>query len=445
MVKKIFIKTFGCQMNEYDSNRIYDSVKKIGFKKTDDKKNADCFVLNTCHIRDKAKEKVYHEIGRVKKIYRQKNKPIMIVAGCVAQAENQEMLKREPYIDIVIGPQSYHKINEVLKKFVPNEQKEETEFDAISKFEHFDKIENKGNKISAFLTIQEGCDKFCHFCVVPFTRGPEYSRPLSKILYEAETLIKNGAKEITLLGQNVNAYSYYKNSKEYKLSDLIMELEKFSELKRIRYTTSHPLDMTDDLIECYGKSKKLVPFVHLPVQSGSNKILKIMNRKHTIEKYLSIYEKIKKINPIIEFSSDFIIAYPGETEEDFNHTMQLVKKIRFINSYSFIFSPRPGTVASNLKLIDTKVAKKRLNLIQSELFSYQSSKNKMTENKIVNVLVENKIKNQNKFFGRTECMTAVIFDGEENIEGQIVPVLITHSNQNNLFGEIKLNKDIKAA
>jgi len=432
-------------MNEYDSNRIYDSVKKIGFKKTNDQKNADCFVLNTCHIRDKAKEKVYHEIGRIKKIYKQKNKPIMIVAGCVAQAENQEMLKREPYIDIVIGPQSYHKINEVLKKFVPNEQKEETEFDAISKFEHFDKIENKGNKISAFLTIQEGCDKFCHFCVVPFTRGPEYSRPLSKILYEAETLIKNGAKEITLLGQNVNAYSYYKNSKEYKLSDLIMELEKFSELKRIRYTTSHPLDMTDDLIECYSKSKKLVPFVHLPVQSGSNKILKIMNRKHTIEKYLSIYEKIKKINPIIEFSSDFIIAYPGETEEDFNHTMQLVKKIKFINSYSFIFSPRPGTVASNLKLIDTKVAKKRLNLIQSELFSYQSSKNKMTENKIVNVLVENKIKNQNKFFGRTECMTAVIFDGEENIEGQIVPVLITHSNQNNLFGEIKLNKDIKAA
>ena len=445
MIKKIFIKTFGCQMNEYDSNRIYDSVKKIGFKKTDDQKNTDCFVLNTCHIRDKAKEKVYHEIGRIKKIYKQKNKPIMIVAGCVAQAENQEMLKRETYIDIVIGPQSYHKINEVLKKFIPKEQKEETEFDAISKFEYFDKIENKGNKISAFLTIQEGCDKFCHFCVVPFTRGPEYSRPLSKILCEAETLIKNGAKEITLLGQNVNAYSYYKNSKEYKLSDLIMKLEKFSELKRIRYTTSHPLDMTDDLIKCYSKSKKLVPFVHLPVQSGSNKILKIMNRKHTIEKYLPIYEKLKKINPIIEFSSDFIIAYPGETEEDFNNTMQLVKKIRFINSYSFIFSPRPGTVASNLKLIDTKVAKKRLNLIQSELFSYQSSKNKMTENKIVNVLVENKIKNQNKFFGRTEYMTAVIFEGKENIEGQIVPVLITHSNQNNLFGKIKLNKDIKAA
>ena len=277
MKKKIFIKTFGCQMNEYDSDRIYDSVKKIGFKKTNDQKNADCYVLNTCHIRDKAKEKVYHEIGRVKKIYRRKKKPIMIVAGCVAQAENQEMLKREPYIDIVIGPQSYHKINELLKKSETNPKNEETEFDTISKFEYFDKIKNKGNKVSAFLTIQEGCDKFCHFCVVPFTRGPEYSRPLKKILNEAEILIKNGAKEITLLGQNVNAYSYFENLKEYRISNLINELEKYSELKRIRYTTSHPKDMSDDLIDCYSNNKKLVPFIHLPIQSGSNKILKLMS------------------------------------------------------------------------------------------------------------------------------------------------------------------------
>jgi len=224
MENKIFIKTFGCQMNEYDSNRIYHSVKKIGFEKTEDLESANCYILNTCHIRDKAKEKVYHEIGRIKKIYKQKNKPIMIVAGCVAQAENQEMLKREPYIDIVIGPQSYHKINEVLKKFIPNEQKEETEFDTISKFEYFDKIENKGNKISAFLTIQEGCDKFCYFCVVPFTRGPEYSRPLGKILCEADTLIKNGAKEITLLGQNVNAYSYFENSNFQNGTKQILEI-----------------------------------------------------------------------------------------------------------------------------------------------------------------------------------------------------------------------------
>ena len=445
MVKKIFIKTFGCQMNEYDSNRIYDSVKKIGFKKTDNQKNADCFVLNTCHIRDKAKEKVYHEIGRVKKIYRQKNKPIMVVAGCVAQAENQEMLKREPYIDIVIGPQSYHKINEVLKKFIPNAQKEETEFDTISKFEYFDKIENKGNKVSAFLTIQEGCDKFCHFCVVPFTRGPEYSRPLNKILYEAETLIKNGAKEITLLGQNVNAYSYFENSMEYRISNLINELEKYSELKRIRYTTSHPKDMTDDLIDCYANNKKLMPFIHLPIQSGSNKILKLMNRKHTVEEYLNIYEKLKKINSEIEFSSDFIISYPGETNDDFNDTLNLVKKIKFINSYSFIFSPRPGTKAAELKLIDNEISKERLNEIQKYLFSHQINKNRSFERKSVEVLVENRIQDQLKLFGRNKFNNSVIFVGDENNIGKIVKVKIESTNQNSLFGKIENNEDMKAA
>jgi tRNA-2-methylthio-N6-dimethylallyladenosine synthase len=224
-----------------------------------------------------------------------------------------------------------------------------------------------------------------------------------------------------------------------------MALEEIPKLKRIRYTTSHPLDMSNDLIECYGKSKKLVPFIHLPIQSGSNRILKLMHRKHTVEYYLYIYEKIKKINPKIEFSSDFIIAYPGETDKDFEDTIKLVNKIKFINSYSFIFSPRPGTPASNLKLIDKNIAKKRLQLIQDKLFGHQSSKNKMTENTLVNVLVENKISNQNKLFGRTEHMTSVIFDGEEDIQGKIVPILITGSNQNNLFGEVKLKKNIKAA
>jgi len=432
-------------MNEYDSNRIYDSVKKIGFKKTNDQKNADCFVLNTCHIRDKAKEKVYHEIGRIKKIYKQKNKPIMIVAGCVAQAENQEMLKREPYIDIVIGPQSYHKINEVLKKFIPNEQKEETEFDTISKFEYFDKIENKGNKVSAFLTIQEGCDKFCHFCVVPFTRGPEYSRPLNKILYEAETLIKYGAKEITLLGQNVNAYSYFENSKEYRISNLINELEKYSELKRIRYTTSHPRDMTDDLIDCYANNKKLMPFVHLPIQSGSNKILKLMNRKHTVEEYMNTYEKIKKINSEIEFSSDFIVSYPGETNDDFNETLELVKKIKFINSYSFIFSPRPGTKAAKLILIDNEISKERLKKIQKHLFDHQISMNRSFEKRSIEVLVENKIQGQSKLFGRNKYLNSVIFDGDENNIGKMLKVKIESSNQNSLFGKIENNKSMRAA
>ena len=446
MPKKVFIKTFGCQMNEYDSNRIYESVSKIGFEKTEIFAEANCYILNTCHIRDKATEKVYHEIGRVKKNFALKQKPIVIVAGCVAQAENNEMIKREPYIDIVIGPQSYHRINDTILKYInKKEKKEETNFDTYLKFNYFDQIKNNNSKISSFLTIQEGCDKFCKFCVVPYTRGPEYSRSFFKIIDEAKQLTKNGSKEITLLGQNVNAYSYKEKNKTYKLSDLIMELDKFSELKRIRYTTSHPIDMTDDLIECYGKSKKLVPFVHLPIQSGSNKVLKLMNRKHTVEQYLSIYKKLKKINSKIEFSSDFIIAYPGETEKDFQDTMKIVKKINFINSYSFIFSPRPGTPASNLKLIDNNIAKERLKLIQNELFNNQSIKNKKAENTIINVLVENKIKNQDKFFGRTEFMTAVIFQGHKEIEGRIVPVFIKSSNQNSLFGEIKLKKNIKAA
>ena len=432
-------------MNEYDSNRIFHLVKKIGFEKTEDQENADCFVLNTCHIRDKAKEKVYHEIGRVKKIYKQKLKPIVVVAGCVAQAENEEMFKREPFIDIVIGPQSYHKINDLLSNYVSKKKREETEFDTVSKFNFFDKIENKSNKVSAFLTIQEGCNKFCNFCVVPFTRGPEYSRSFHKILSEVETLINNGAKEVTFLGQNVNAYSFIENSKEYRLSDLINQLEKYSELKRIRYTTSHPRDMTEDLIDCYKNNKKLMPFVHLPIQSGSNRILKMMNRKHTVEEYILTYEKLKKINSSIEFSSDFIVSYPGENEQDFNKTLDLVKKIKFINSYSFIFSPRPGTKAANLELIDKEISKERLKTIQKYLFEHQTNINKSFENKLVDVLVENKIKNQTKLFGRNKYMNSVIFEGEEDDIGKIVKVKILKTNQSNLFGKTEKTKDMRAA
>ena len=444
MQKKIFIKTFGCQMNEYDSNRIYDSVKRIGFIKSLDQDNLDCYVINTCHIRDKAKEKVYHEIGRVKKKYSKKNKPIVVIAGCVAQAENQEMINREPYIDIVIGPQSYHKINDKLINFVKDKKIEETEFDTVSKFNYFDNIVNKNSKISSFLTIQEGCDKFCSFCVVPYTRGPEYSRPFDKIILEAEELIKNGAKEIILLGQNVNAYSYKKKIKEYRISDIINKLENYSELKRIRYTTSHPRDMTDDLIECYSTSKKLMPFVHLPIQSGSNKILKLMNRKHTVEQYIEIYEKLKKINPDIEFSSDFIISYPGETDKDFNETVNLIKKIKFINSYSFIFSPRPGTKASNLKLIDKEIAKERLIKTQEHLFKFQLNMNKSFINKSIDVLVENKIEGQGKLFGRNQYMNSVIFEGNSDLIGKNRNIKIEKVNQNSLFGKIEKN-NMKAA
>jgi len=426
-------------MNEYDSNRIYESVKRLGFEKTLDQNNLDCYVLNTCHIRDKAKEKVYHEIGRVKKLYRKKTKPIIVVAGCVAQAENQEMLKREPYIDIVIGPQSYHKINDKLKNFIKGNKIEETEFDTVAKFNYLDNIGNKNNKVSSYLTIQEGCDKFCSFCVVPYTRGPEYSRPFDKVISEAESLIKNGAREIILLGQNVNAYSFKNKIKEYRISDLINKLESYDELKRVRYTTSHPRDMTDDLIECYSTSKKLMPFVHLPIQSGSNKILQIMNRKHTVEKYVEIYEKLIKINPMVEFSSDFIIAYPGETESDFNETLELVKKIKFINSFSFIFSPRPGTKASNLDQIDKEIAKERLLKIQEYLFKFQLNKNKSFINKSIDVLVENKLDGQKKLFGRNQYMNSVIFDGNKNLIGKNFNIKIKNVNQNSLFGEIEKN------
>jgi len=429
-------------MNEYDSNRIYDSVKKIGYEKTENYEDANCYLLNTCHIRDKAKEKVYHEIGRVKKIFRLKKKPLVIIAGCVAQAENQEMLKREPYIDLVIGPQAYHKINDtILNHIEKNKKVEETEFDAISKFEYFNKIKNDSGKISSFLTIQEGCDKFCHFCVVPYTRGPEYSRPFKQILNEAKYLADSGTQEIILLGQNVNAY----NDESYRLSDLILEIENYSDIKRVRYTTSHPKDMSDDLIEVYKHSKKLMPLVHLPVQSGSNKVLDLMNRKHTISDYYKIYDQLKEINSNIQFSSDFIIGYPGEEEEDFNDTFELIQKINFINSYSFIFSPRPGTVAADLKLIDKSISMERLEKIQNQLYDNQMHMNKSLENKTINVLVENLTDDKTQVFGRSEYMTSVIFNGKKDDIGKIVPVKINKSNRSTLFGERDFSSNQKVA
>ena len=428
-------------MNEYDSNRIYDSVKKIGFHKTENYEDANCYLLNTCHIRDKAKEKIYHEIGRVKKTFRLKRKPLVIVAGCVAQAENQEMLKREPYIDLVIGPQSYHKINNTILNYIEEKKKiEETEFDTISKFEYLSKIKNNSKKISSFLTIQEGCDKFCHFCVVPYTRGPEYSRPFKQIIDELKYLVANGVKEIILLGQNVNAY----NNENYRLSDLILEIEKCKEIERIRYTTSHPKDMTDDLVEIYKYSKKIMPLVHLPVQSGSNKILDLMNRKHTISEYLEVFYKLKEINPKIEFSSDFIIGYPGEEEKDFESTYQFIKKIKFINSYSFIFSPRPGTVAADLKLVEKKISMERLEKIQKQLFENQIDMNKSLENTTIDVLGENLTEDKKQVFGRSEYMTPVIFDGKKENIGKILSVKIVKSNRSTLFGELinNLNKNV---
>ena len=352
------------------------------------------------------------------------------------------MLKREPYIDLVIGPQAYHKINYKIEEYLEKRKRlEETEFDAISKFDYLEKIKNSSQKISSFLTIQEGCDKFCHFCVVPYTRGPEYSRPFNKIINEAKILAGNGAKELILLGQNVNAY----RNDNYKLSDLIIEIEKIPEILRIRYTTSHPKDMTDDLIETYAKSKKLMPLVHLPVQTGSNRILNLMNRKHIIEDYIKVYDKLKKINSSIRFSSDFIIGYPGENEDDFCDTLNLIKKIKFINSYSFIFSPRPGTIASKLELIDRKISLNRLETIQKELFNQQIKMNRSLENSVIDVLVEKETEESGKFFGRSEYMTSVIFDANYDDVGKIVKVKINKSNQSTLFGEILKSTKLKVA
>ena len=428
-------------MNEYDSSRIIDIVKPMGYVFTDNVLDADCYVLNTCHIREKATDKVYHDIGRIKKEFRNKKKPMLLVVGCVAQAENEEMFKREKYIDAVVGPQSYHQIPDIIKKLENNKKKiSSTDFEVIEKFDSLNSVKNSNSKVSSFLTIQEGCDKFCHFCVVPYTRGPEHSRSFDEIITEAKQLIHNGSKEITLLGQNVNAYEYKKKGSTFRLADLIINLSKFKELKRIRYTTSHPNDVTEDLIAVHKSCKKLMPILHLPVQSGSSRILNAMNRKHNILKYHKILYELKKVKPEIKFSSDFIIGYPGETEDDFNQTLKLIEKIEFINSYSFMYSARPGTPASKLDNIDSDIAKKRLIKLQSLLEKNNSNYKKGFLNKSVEVLFENRLKNQNKYFGRDKFLNSVIVQSEKDLTGQILDIKIDNFNHNSLFGKILFNE-----
>ena len=420
-------------MNVYDSNRIFDIAKNINYKKTSNLEDADCYVLNTCHIREKATEKVYHDIGRLKKKFRNKKKPIVVVTGCVAQAEGEILLNKEKYIDAVIGPQSYHQFNKTLINIEKNKKKiNSTEFDVVDKFDHLNLVKNSNSNVSSFVTIQEGCDKFCKFCVVPYTRGAEFSRSIDELISECEDLSTNGTKEITLLGQNVNAYNF----KGKKLSDLITEISKIEKIERIRYSTSHPIDFTEDLIRAHGKIIKLMPFIHLPVQSGSNKILKNMNRKHTVKEYIELIEKLKRVNPLIRFSSDFIIGYPGETKDDFKATLQLIEKIQFTNSYSFIYSPRPGTPAAKLKQIDENVSKERLIIFQKKAKKIKSNYKKSLFNKKSMVLFENKIGNKNEYFGRDEFSNSVIVKCQENLKGKIKEVKIISGNHNTLYGEI---------
>ena len=426
-------------MNEYDSNRILDLTKIIDYNLTDNITEADCYVLNTCHIREKATDKVYHDIGRIKKQFRNKKKPIVIVTGCVAQAEGDILLQKEKYIDAVLGPQSYQKINDVILKLENKNKKiNSTEFEVIEKFDQLNIIKNSNSKISSYLTIQEGCDKFCKFCVVPYTRGPEHSRSISELLSEAKHLIGNGVQEIVLLGQNVNAYNF----KNKKLSDLLYFLNEIEGLKRIRYTTSHPRDFTEDLLEAHGKCEKLMPLLHLPIQSGSTKILKSMNRGHTVDNYLEIIKILKLKKPSIKFSSDFIIGYPGETEEDFNKTISIMKKVKFVNSYSFIFSSRPGTPAANLKIVNSKIAKERLDLFQKTANDIKTRYRKELINSKIKVLFENKIKNKDEYFGRDEHFNSVIVKSKDDLTGKIMNITVSDCNQNTLFGKtIHKNND----
>jgi tRNA-2-methylthio-N6-dimethylallyladenosine synthase len=437
MLEKFKVKTFGCQMNVYDSQKISDIFYKLGYKNTFIDEEADIYLINTCHIRDKAKQKLYSELGKIYKIkknrFQNSQNTITIVAGCVAQAEGAEIFRRAPFVDIVVGSQAYQKLPNLIKKVKKknkekNKQFIELDFDPKSKFDDLPKKQTI-SQVSSYLTIQEGCDKFCKFCVVPYTRGPEYSRTVEEIVREAEFLIKNGTKEIILLGQNVNAYHGIGfGSKEFNLGKLIYVLEKIKGLKRIRYMTAHPKDMHKDLYNAHGDLEKLMPFLHLPIQSGSNKILKAMNRNYTVEEYLKIINKVKKIRKDIVFSSDFIVGYPGESKEDFQKTLDLVDKIKYVQSFSFIYSPRPGTTAYNLKNnIEENEKKERLNILQSKLKFYQEKFNKNFVKKPLEVLFNNSLNKKNQSVGYSQYMQLVRINNKRNVQGRIKNIKIKKS------------------
>ena len=450
-MKKLFIKTYGCQMNFYDSDHMSNLLNGHGYETSEDIKEADLVILNTCHIRDKAAEKMYSDLGRIKKIYENNNliKPIIAVAGCVAQAEGKEITKRSPWVDLVVGPQAYTDLPKLLKKINENSKKKEInlKFPEIPKFDllNFDK---KIGKVSDFVTIQEGCDKFCSFCVVPFTRGPEYSRSRKSILDEIKIMAQNGVKEIILLGQNVNAWKDNANlSKAYTLGNLIEDIAKIDEILSIRYTTSHPLDMDLELIKAHKNVDKLMPYLHLPIQSGSDNILKKMNRRHTASEYLKIIELVRKYCEDIAISSDFIVGHPGETNEDHKKTLDIINEVQFASSYSFMYSERPGTKSSEFgEIVDNNIKKIRLHQIQNKLNYYQLAFNKNMEGLKFPILITDKNKN-NQLLGRSPYNQTVYIDEEnlpvkkhrEKLIGSMLDVKIIKSNQNSLLGSFTKN------
>ena len=426
-----FVKSYGCQMNVYDSKKIISILENKGLKKNKDLENADLVVFNTCNIRDKAAHKLYSDIGRLSKYKKEKT---IAVVGCVAQAENSEMFNKNKSIDIVLGPQSYHLLPQMIDDLKKNPKQINTEFIVNEKFDYLTEQKRKQG-VSSYITIQEGCDKFCSFCVVPYTRGPEYSRPLKSLINEINTLTDKGAKEIVLLGQNVNAYNTSYNGRKINIADLIEEISNNKKINRIRYTTSHPTNMSDDLINLHSTNKKLMPFLHLPVQSGSSNILRKMNRKYDTDYYIKIIERLKTVNPKIEISSDFIIGYPGETDSDFKKTLNLVDQIKFTQSYSFIYSPRPGTKSAVEKdETSLQIKKERLTILQERLKEIQFEFNKSFCGKSTDVLIENQsVSNPEYFFGRTPYMQSVYIKSQKMKPGEIKNVNISTCNHKNLY------------
>lgn len=459
--KNLYIKTWGCQMNVYDSHRIADVVKPLGYKLSDTPEGADMIVLNTCHIREKATEKVFSELGRLRE-YKEKReaetgrRALIGVAGCVAQAEGDIITQRAPYVDFVLGPQTYHLLPETIISLTgdrPEKRVINTDFPVENKFDHLPE-EHDSQGAAAFLSIQEGCDKFCTFCVVPYTRGAEYSRTVQSILDEAHKLVDNGAKEINVLGQNVNAFhGVGLDGGTADLPDLLYALSDINGLERIRYTTSHPRDMDDRLIQAHADLKKLMPFLHLPIQSGSDKILEAMNRKHTADHYRDILAKLKKARPDIAMSSDIIVGFPGESDQDFEDTMQIVRDSEYVSCYSFKYSPRPGTPAAAMQnLVREDVKTERLARLQALISEQQYDFNKTFMGKTIPVLFDRVGKDSGKsegfIQGRSEYFHAVHVKGSERLVGQIVDVEVTETRPSSLSGNIvtgEFASDLKTA
>ncbi|MBU2891663.1 tRNA (N6-isopentenyl adenosine(37)-C2)-methylthiotransferase MiaB [Celeribacter halophilus] len=435
--KKLFIKTYGCQMNVYDSERMAESLGGSGYTEVSSPEEADMILLNTCHIREKAAEKIYSELGRYKDL-KLANPDLKIgVAGCVAQAEGEEIIRRQPMVDLVVGPQSYHKLPQLEAKAGKGVKALDTDFPEEDKFEHLKARPKAKRAPAAFLTVQEGCDKFCAFCVVPYTRGAEVSRPAERVLSEARDLVERGVREITLLGQNVNAYHGAGEGGTWGLARLIRELAKVDGLERIRFTTSHPNDMEDDLIAAHGDCDKLMPYLHLPVQSGSDRILKAMNRKHTAEEYIRLIERIRAARPDIAMSGDFIVGFPGETDQDFEDTMNLVREVGYGSAYSFKYSPRPGTPAAEKddKMVDADVASERLYRLQELITEQQRAFQDAMIGREVSVLFERKGRLAGQMVGKSEYLHAVHVTDDVAV-GEIARVRIIESGPNSLAGVV---------